>query len=107
MSKVKQERYPLRNIVLDDLFSSSKTALVLLLLVLLSAFATIWIIHITRSLNTQNGNLILERQALDNEYVNLKLEEGALDDDMRIEAIAKRHNLHFAQQDQMILLETK
>ena len=98
------ERYPLRKLILDDLFACNKIALLLLLGMIASAVATIWIIHKTRQLNSENGELILAKQALENEYINLKLEERALDDNVRITSIANRLKMGYITTDQQVII---
>lgn len=98
------ERYPLRKLILDDLFASNKIALLLWLSMIVSAVANIWIIHQTRQLNAVNGELILAKQALDNEYINLKLEERVLDDNVRITAIANRLKMGYIKPDQQVII---
>ena len=39
------ERYPLQHILVEDIFSSNKLIVVLLLLILASAMGTIWMTH--------------------------------------------------------------
>ncbi|MBE2896699.1 cell division protein FtsL [Pasteurellaceae bacterium HPA106] len=100
------DRHPLRKIIIDDLLAANKIALVLLLVVILSAVATIYMIHQTRQLNAHNGELILEKRALENDYVNLKLEEHALDDNVRITGVARRmHMGEIANEQQVIIIE--
>lgn len=82
------ERYPLNTIILDDLFSSNKLAVFLLCLIVITAVSTVWITHQTRALVSEKGELIFAKQALENEYLNLKLEETTQSDNTRIEAIA-------------------
>ncbi|WP_032091873.1 MULTISPECIES: cell division protein FtsL [Pasteurellaceae] len=82
------ERYPLQTILLEDLFVSNKLVMVLLMLVLITALGTIWITHQTRGLIAQKSELVLQHQALENEFLNLKLEEATQSDNTRIEAIA-------------------
>lgn len=82
------ERYPLQNLLMEDIFSSNKLIVVLLVLILLSAFGTIWITHQTRGLISENGQLILQHQALENEYRNLQLQEATESDNTRVESIA-------------------
>ena len=41
------ERYPLQNLLVEDLFSSNKLIALLLVLILISAMGTIWITHQT------------------------------------------------------------
>lgn len=82
------ERYPLQYVVLQDLFELNKTVIALILLIAVTAVGTVWITHQTRLLVAEKGELVFEKQALENEYVNLKLEETTLSDNTRIEAIA-------------------
>ena len=42
------DRFPLRNIILEDLFTSNKLVLILLLAITLSALGTVCINHQTR-----------------------------------------------------------
>ena len=82
------ERYPLQHVVIQDLFELNKTVVALILLIAITAVSTVWITHQTRLLVAEKGELVFEKQALENEYVNLKLEETTLSDNTRIEAIA-------------------
>ena len=82
------ERYPLQHILVEDIFSSNKLIVVLLLLILASAMGTIWMIHQTRGLISENGQLVLQHQALENEYRNLQLQEATESDNTRVESIA-------------------
>ena len=82
------ERYPLQHILVEDLCSANKLVGVLLALILTSAMATIWMTHQTRALISENDQLVLQRQALDNEYRNLQLQEVAESDNAHIETIA-------------------
>ena len=66
------ERYPLQNLLVEDLFSSNKLIALLLVLILISAMGTIWITHQTRGLISTNGELVLQHQALQDEYRNLQ-----------------------------------
>lgn len=81
-------RYPLQQILVEDLFSANKLVAFLLVAILVSAISTIWLTHQTRRLISENGQLILARQALENEYRNLKLQEATEGDNTRVEAIA-------------------
>ncbi|HBO38395.1 MAG TPA: cell division protein FtsL [Pasteurellaceae bacterium] len=82
------ERYPLQSIIMDDLFSSNKLVVFLLLIIVVTAVGTVWITHQTRMLVSEKGELTFTKQALENEYLNLKLEETTQSDNTRIEAIA-------------------
>ena len=81
------ERYPLQHILVEDIFSSNKLIVVLLLLILASAMGTIWMTHQTRGLISENGQLVLQHQALENEYRNLQL-QATESDNTRVESIA-------------------
>ncbi|MCW9710608.1 cell division protein FtsL [Avibacterium sp. 21-586] len=83
------ERYPLTSMLTEDLLSSNKLVICLFVLILCSALGTIWITHKTRALVMQKGELLWQHQALENEYLSLKLEEATQSDNNRIEAIAK------------------
>ena len=84
------ERYPLQNLLVEDLFSSNKLIALLLVLILISAMGTIWITHQTRCLISTNGELVLQHQALQDEYRNLQLQEATEGDSTRVESIAIR-----------------
>lgn len=84
------ERYPLQNLLVEDLFSSNKLIALLLVLILISAMGTIWITHQTRGLISINGELVLQHQALQDEYRNLQLQEATEGDSTRVESIAIR-----------------
>ncbi|THA06766.1 cell division protein FtsL [Rodentibacter pneumotropicus] len=82
------ERYPLQNLLVEDLFSANKLVSLLLLLILVSAMATIWLTHQTRGLISESGQLVLQHQALQDEYRNLQLQEATEGDSTRVEFIA-------------------
>lgn len=82
------ERYPLQNILVEDLFSSNKLVALLILLIVFSAMGTIWLTHQTRGLISENGQLVLQHQALEDEYRNLQLQEATEGDSTRVESIA-------------------
>ena len=82
------DRFPLRNIILEDLFTSNKLVLILLLAITLSALGTVWLTHQTRGLVAEKGDLILQYQALENEYLNLQVQEATEGDSTRVESIA-------------------
>ena len=98
------DRFPLRNIILEDLFTSNKLVLILLLAITLSALGTVWLTHQTRGLVAEKGDLILQYQALENEYLNLRLEEATLSDNTRIEAIAKQFGVLRATPEQEVVI---
>ncbi|MFZ7343706.1 cell division protein FtsL [Avibacterium volantium] len=101
------ERYPLRSIIAEDLFVSNKLVMALMVLVIVSALSTIWITHKTRGLIAEKGELVLQHQALENEFLNLKLEEATQSDNTRVEAIAtgKLQMKRVVPEQEVLLLE--
>lgn len=85
------DRYPLSKVIWDDLLSANKTLIILVILVIVTALGTVWITHQTRLLIAEKGNLIIENQSLENEYLNLTLEEATQSLSSRIENIATQN----------------
>lgn len=98
------DRFPLQEIIMEDLFTSNKLVLILLLAITVSALGTVWITHQTRGLVAEKGDLVLQHQALENEFLNLKLEEATLSDNTRIEAIAKQLGMQRATSEQEVVI---
>lgn len=63
--------------------------LILIALVLASAFGLIYSTHMTRQLTANSEKLLQERDALTTEWRNLRLEMSSLIDHSRVEAIAQ------------------
>ncbi len=53
------DRFPLQEIIMEDLFTSNKLVLLLLLAITISALGTVWITHQTRGLVAEKGDLVL------------------------------------------------
>lgn len=98
------DRYPLQEIIIEDLFTSNKLVLILLFAITASALGTVWITYQTRGLVAEKGELVLQHQALENEFLNLKLEEATLSDNTRIEAIAKQLGMQRATSEQEVVI---
>lgn len=88
MSENNKPRYPLQQILVEDLFSSNKLIVLLLVAILISSMSVIWVTHQTRRLISENGQLVLQRQALESEYRNLQVQEATEGDNTRVESIA-------------------
>ena len=88
MSENNKPRYPLQQILVEDLFSSTTLIVFLLISILVSAMSVIWVTHQTRRLISENGQLVLQRQALESEYRNLQVQEATEGDSTRVESIA-------------------
>lgn len=76
--------------ILKDLLSKNKLLILLFFLLLITAFLTVWFTYSTRLLIIEKNQLIVQRQALENEVINLKLEETIFSDKTRIENFAKQ-----------------
>lgn len=98
------ERYPLRQVILDDLTSHNKLAILLLFLVIVSAVFTVWVTHQTRLLVTQKDQLMQEQRKLDNEYIHLQLEENSLSQRARVDAAAVSFGLQPIKKEQEVIL---
>ncbi|AGI31780.1 TPA: cell division protein FtsL [Mannheimia haemolytica] len=98
------ERYPLHQIIIDDIFSHNKVALLLLIGVVISAVATIWITHQTRLSVSEQGQLIQANQKLESQYTNLQLEENSRSSRARVDAAAKSFGLQPIKKEQEIIL---
>ena len=88
MSENNKPRYPLQQILVEDLFSSNKLVVLLLVAILISSMSVIWDTHQTSRLISENGQLVLQRQALESEYRNLQVQEATEGDSTRVESIA-------------------
>ena len=88
MSENNKPRYPLQQILVEDLFSSNKLIVLLLVAILISSMGVIWVTHQTRRLISENGQLVLQRPALESEYRNLQVQEATEGDSTRVESIA-------------------
>lgn len=102
---VNSERYPLQDILIKDLFLSNKLVVVLLLAIVVTAISTIWLTHQTRMLVSEKGELIFQKQALDNEYLNLQLEETTMGDQVKIEDRARALGMQPINSQQEVILE--
>lgn len=98
------ERYPLHQIILDDLTGHNKVALILMLATVLTAVATIWITHQTRLLTAEKGKLLQQNRKLENQYIHLQLEENAKSQKSRVEAAAASFGLQQIKKEQEVIL---
>ncbi|MDD1782256.1 cell division protein FtsL [Enterovibrio sp. ZSDZ35] len=76
--------------IIRDLTSIGRAPLILLVLVLLSALAVVYITQQTRSVIALQDRLLIERERLDVEWRNQILEEHALSEHSRVEEMARR-----------------
>lgn len=76
--------------ILQDLTSVGRAPLVLLLLVLLSALGVVYVTQKTRAAIAHHDQLLMEREQLEVEWRNQLLEEHALSEHSRVEAMARQ-----------------
>lgn len=98
------ERYPLHQLILDDLTGHNKVALLLVVFVIATAMATIWITHQTRLLTAEQGKLEAANRKLENQYIHLQLEESTQGQKSRVEAAAVSFGLHSIKKEQEVIL---
>lgn len=80
----------LAKLIALDLLSVGRVPLVLLLLIFASAMGVVFTTHHTRQAITEKDQALVERERLDNEWRNLLLEETALAEHSRVQAVAKQ-----------------
>lgn len=79
----------LAKIIALDLITVGRVPLVLLVLIFASAMGVVFTTHHTRQAITEKDQALMERERLDNEWRNLLLEETALAEHSRVQAVAK------------------
>ncbi|KMV30166.1 cell division protein FtsL [Photobacterium swingsii] len=79
----------LTRLIVKDLFSIGRLPLLLLVLILGSALAVVYITHQSRQLIVQQEQLLIERDQLDIEWRNQILEENSLAEHSRVERLAE------------------
>jgi cell division protein FtsL len=79
----------LAKIIALDLLTVGRLPLFLLVSIFISAMGVVFITHHTREAVTEKDMALVERERLDNEWRNLILEETALAEHSRVEAVAK------------------
>lgn len=83
------ERYPLYQVILSDLYTANKLVIFLVLSVVVTSIATIWVTYQTRLLVEEKSELTIEYSLLKNEQINLNLEDQTLSDNLRVEPLAE------------------
>ncbi|WP_434997057.1 cell division protein FtsL [Vibrio scophthalmi] len=73
-----------------DLITTGRFSLGMLLLIFASAMGVVFMTHHTREAVTEKDQALVERERLDNEWRNLLLEETALAEHSRVQAVAKQ-----------------
>jgi cell division protein FtsL len=80
----------LAKLIALDLLSVGRVPLVLLVLIFASAMGVVFTTHHTRQAITEKDQAMVERERLDNEWRNLLLEETALAEHSRVQAVARK-----------------
>lgn len=80
----------LAKIIALDLLTVGRVPLLLLVLIFASAMGVVFTTHHTRQAITEKDQALMERERLDNEWRNLLLEETALAEHSRVQAVAKQ-----------------
>ena len=101
------ERYPLRQIIFEDLIRHNKVSFILLISVIVTAVATVWVTHQTRLLTSEQSQILQANRKLNTSYINLELEEGSLSNILRVEAVAGKLGLQSIKAEQEVILEIK
>ncbi|RXJ72483.1 cell division protein FtsL [Veronia nyctiphanis] len=73
-----------------DIASVGRVPLILMLLMLISAFAVVYVTQLTRVTIANQDNLLVEQERLEVEWRNLILEEHALSEHSRVESHARQ-----------------
>lgn len=79
----------LAKLIALDLLGIGRVPLILLLLIFGSAMGVVFTTHHTRQAITEKDQALVERERLDNEWRNLLIEETALSEHSRVQAVAK------------------
>ncbi|KJY82228.1 cell division protein FtsL [Vibrio galatheae] len=79
----------LAKLIALDLLSVGRVPLILLVLIFSSAMGVVFTTHHTRQAVTEKDQALVERERLDNEWRNLLIEETALAEHSRVQAVAK------------------
>ncbi|MGD8109821.1 cell division protein FtsL [Vibrio sp. TRT 21S02] len=80
----------LAKLVARDLISTGRVPLILLVLIFATAMGVVFTTHHSRQAISEKDQALIERERLDNEWRNLLLEETALAEHSRVQAVAKQ-----------------
>lgn len=88
------------------IWSQGRLTILLFILILTSAYGVLSITQKSREIITQNNELLQAREALDDEWRHLLLEEHALSEHSRIQNIAEKElNMHRPSNEQERVIE--
>jgi cell division protein FtsL len=89
MSLEPQPPSNLARLIARDIVSVGRVPAILLILILISALAVVYITHQSRQMIAQQEQLFIERDQLDIEWRNQILEENSLAEHSRVERFAE------------------
>ncbi len=98
------ERYPLRQVIVDDLINNNKLAILLLLLLVVTGIATVWLTHQTRLLIGEKEHLIAQKHKLNDQYLHMQLEENNKTFKQIVEAQAKSFGMSAISKEQEVII---
>lgn len=101
----RNERYPLYQIILYDLYTANKTVIFLVLAVVITSIATVWVTYQTRFLVEEKSELNIEYSLLKNEQVNLILEDQTLSDNLRVQPLARQLGMSVINNKNEVVIE--
>lgn len=82
------QHFNLSKVIIKDLWLHAKFPIVVSVLIVITALSVLAVTNKTRLLRNQHEQLLIERDAMENEWRNLILEENVLGKHSRIEEIA-------------------
>ncbi|ASI89002.1 MULTISPECIES: cell division protein FtsL [Vibrio] len=85
-----EPKHNLAKLIGIDIITVGRVPLMVLLLIFASAMGVVFATHHTRQAINQKDVALQERERLDNEWRNLLLEENALSEHSRVQAMAKQ-----------------
>ncbi|MFC5078623.1 Cell division protein FtsL [Vibrio thalassae] len=85
-----ESKHNLAKLIGMDIITVGRVPLLVLLLIFATAMGVVFATHHTRQAINQKDVALQERERLDNEWRNLLLEENALSEHSRVQAMAKR-----------------
>lgn len=109
VNQLQKNRFSLVKSIIDDLFKHQKLSLLLLSLVVISAFLVLLITQQTRKQVFHQEQLMLERDVLESEWRNLVIEENVLAEPKRIELKANQLGMQYVtpNKETVIVLKKK
>ncbi|RKS86937.1 cell division protein FtsL [Orbus hercynius] len=102
-------RFSLVKLMIDDFFKHQKLSMLLVILIIGSAFSVLLVTQQTRKQLFEKEQLILERDVLESEWRNLIIEENVLAEPKRIEQKANTLGMQYvsSKNETVIVIKNK